>query len=232
MKQILITGTSSGIGHGLAQHYLEQGARVYGLSRRKPSLTGHYRHVAADFADLEAIPSALARLLDEAQELDLVALNAGLLGEIADMPDQNLDAIKHLMDVNVWANKVVLDWLFANVRTSQIVAISSGAAVNGNRGWGGYSLSKATLNMLVQLYAREQPDCHIMALAPGLVYTRMQDHLRTIHDARFPSMDRLRAAHDTPNMPPPAEFAPRLQQVIEDVLPQHESGGFVDIRQL
>ena len=35
-KTIYITGVSSGLGHGLAKVYLEQGATVYGCSRRKP----------------------------------------------------------------------------------------------------------------------------------------------------------------------------------------------------
>ena len=76
------------------------------------------------------------------------------------------------MKINVWSNKVICDWLLKSIpEIYQIVFMSSGAAVNGNRGWGSYSLSKATLNMLAKLYAAEAKQTHFSALAPGLVDT-------------------------------------------------------------
>lgn len=62
------------------------------------------------------------------------------------------------MDINVWANKLIIDDLAArHVAPRRIVLISSGAGVVGNHGWGAYALSKAALNMLAQLYAHELP---------------------------------------------------------------------------
>lgn len=233
MKTVFITGTSSGIGHALATTCLAQGAHVFGCSRRNPGdLAGDYTHEIADFANLDAIPTALRALLGHVDTLDLVVLNAGALGRIDDLPQHSIAELKQLMDINLWANKVLLDWLFAHIAVKQVVAISSGAAVSGSRGWGGYALSKAALNMLIQLAAREHPNCHFQSLAPGLVDTHMQDILGKIHDSRFPSLDRIQAAHGTDKMPSPAALAPRLLQVITDVLPTRPSGDFVDIRQL
>ncbi|MCP3870534.1 MAG: SDR family NAD(P)-dependent oxidoreductase [Gammaproteobacteria bacterium] len=48
----------------------------------------------------------------------------------------------------------------------QIVMISSGAAVLGNQGWGGYAISKAALSMLARLYAHEFTQTHI-SLVPS-----------------------------------------------------------------
>ena len=36
-NSVLITGVSSGIGHGLADAYLRREARVFGVSRREPN---------------------------------------------------------------------------------------------------------------------------------------------------------------------------------------------------
>ncbi|MFT5129501.1 MAG: benzil reductase ((S)-benzoin forming) [Rhodothermales bacterium] len=233
METVLITGTSSGIGHALAAAYLQRGARVLGTSRRRPEgLAGNYQHGIADFADLDAIAETLRALLEDVEQLDLVVLNAGILGRIDDLPAQSLPELRQVMDINLWANKLILDWLFAHVTVKQVVAVSSAAAVNGSRGWGGYSLSKAALNMLIKLVAAEHPGCHFQSLAPGLVYTQMQDTLGGIQDSRFPSLDQIRAAHGTPTMPTPADLAPRLMQVIEAVLPTRPSGCFVDIRDL
>ena len=236
--QVLITGTSRGIGQALAGEFLRRGDRVMGLGRTPPEkcepVTSFYR--AVDLSQLDSIAVELRQLLEQAkcQELDLVILNAGILGQIADLRDTPMADLKRLMDVNLWANKIVLDTIFASCNpVRQVVAISSGAAVNGNRGWGGYSLSKAALNMLIRLLAAEQPATHCSALAPGLVDTAMQDYLcGQSHDQRFEAVQRISAKRNTSEMPAPAELAPRLIEVIEQIPNQIPSGEFVDIRNL
>lgn len=181
MKTVLITGVSSGIGHALAKDYLDEGARVWGASRRTPD--DLQQHPAFSFASLDLnlpveIPAVLSRLLAGVEALDLVILNAGRLGEFGDLAEADLAELKTTMQINVWANKVLLDWLFQQkIALGQVVAVSSGASVNGNRGWSGYSISKAALNMLTRLYAKERPETHFCALAPGVVDTEIQDEL-------------------------------------------------------
>ncbi len=71
-----------------------------------------------------------------------------------------------------------MDWLLEWGRpVRQVIMVSSGATVLGNKGWGAYALSKAGLNMLARLYDHEFPDTHISALAPGLIDTAMMDYL-------------------------------------------------------
>ena len=55
------------------------------------------------------------------------------------------------------------------------MGISSGAAVNGNRGWGGYSLSKAALNMLTKQASIDLAalGIRVISLSPGWVRTEM-----------------------------------------------------------
>ena len=161
-KAVLITGNSSGLGLAFTQLYLGQGWTVFGMSRRGCPLHHAYlRDVKVDLADAEAVPGALDLLLGEAAHLDLVILNAGILGDIHLLTQTPLTAIKPVMDINVWANKLILDWLHHDgMKVDQIILMSSGAAVNGNKGWNAYALSKATLNMLTQLYAAEFPDSH------------------------------------------------------------------------
>ena len=92
---------------------------------------------------------------------------------------------------------------FPNDRTiDQVIAISSGASQSGSRGWNGYSLSKAALNMLVKLYAGERPETHFTSLAPGLIDTAMQDYLTNLpEDSRYAPLEVLKAAKGTPKMP-------------------------------
>ncbi|GAB4352717.1 MAG: SDR family NAD(P)-dependent oxidoreductase [Gammaproteobacteria bacterium] len=236
MGQVFITGVSSGLGMGLTQVYLDRGWAVYGLSRRGCDLEHEKLHqVNFDLADAEGLDAAMQRLLDSVQNLDLAILNAGILGEIRDLTDTPMEAIHEVMEINVWANKRLMDWLHRQIPAiGQIVLISSGAAVNGNRGWGAYSLSKATLNMLAKLYAHEFPATHICALAPGLVDTAMQDYLcdaGQVDAQAYPSVERLRNARGTEAMPAPAVAARRIADLIPD-LTRFPSGSFQDVRSL
>lgn len=233
---ILITGVSSGIGKALALHYLNHGAQVFGLSRRAPADFGGLPHFAfrtVDLARFETIVPAVSELLRDVARLDLVVLNAGVLGTIADMGEADLDAMRQVMDVNLWSNKPVLDAAFARGRiVDQVVAISSGASVSGARGWNAYAISKAALNMMMKLYASERPETHFSALAPGLSDTAMQEAMRSLaDDPRFPTVDRLKRAAGTVDMPPPDELAPRLAEAIRALL-KRKSGEFYDLRTL
>ena len=234
MANIFITGISSGIGLGLVKKYLKEGWQVYGISRRACPLSHENLHSArADLQDTANLPGTLFELFAGQKEMDLVVLNAGVLGDIADMKDAPLAELKKTMDINLWSNKVVLDWLFKHMASvNQVVAISSGAAVNGNKGWNGYSISKAALNMMIKLYAVEQLETHFMSLAPGLVDTAMQDYLCSKEETEdFPSLARIQSARGTANMPTPDELAERLPEIFGKIK-QYESGGFIDIRKM
>jgi NAD(P)-dependent dehydrogenase (short-subunit alcohol dehydrogenase family) len=233
---ILITGVSSGLGKGLADVYLADGHTVYGTSRHSPEdLCRHpqFHFLAADLSDAAATATALPGFFKSVDRFEVVFLNAGVLGQVRDLIDCPLDELKQQMDVNLWANKLVLDALRqADVTVGQVLALSSGAAVNGNRGWNGYSISKAALNMFTHLYAQEWQQPHFTAFAPGLVDTPMQDYLCDQVDAeRYPSVQKLKAARGTANMPKPQEAARRIIEVLPK-LKDLPSGSFADIRKL
>lgn len=235
---ILITGCSSGLGYGLAAHYLNQGHNVFGISRssnEELNRHSHFSHLSLDLSEFEEICTKIPVFLKNITVMDKVILNAGILNAIKDLKDTGIEEIKKAMDVNVWANKALIDVLF-NLFDSihQIVAISSGAAVSGTRGWNAYSLSKATLNMLIDLYSREHPHTHFCALAPGLIETGMQDYLNSLpksYEEKFPMVKILKDARGTDKMPKPREAAVIIADAIQEVR-SYESGRFLDVREL
>ncbi|HHJ40227.1 MAG: alcohol dehydrogenase [Methylothermaceae bacteria B42] len=232
MQRILITGIGSGLGLALAQWYLQQEAEVYALGRHFPEPLqdhGKCRFQYCDLQQLERIDPAARSLLNGVQNLDLMILNAGVLGAIKDMTETPLYEIDAVMTVNVWANKVLLDTLIdLEVDIDQVVGISSGAAVNCNRGWNAYSLSKGTLNSLLKLYAREMESTHVTALAPGIIWTPMLAKvIETSDKIKFPSVQRVQ---DAEKMSP--EEAARLLAETFPKLKAYESGSFLDVRNL
>lgn len=228
---VFITGVSSGIGKGLAEHYIEKGANVYGVSRRVPDIKSeNFHHISLDLLDYPAVETQIPRLLG-GENLDLAVLNAGVLGKIQPMTHADLNELKGTMETNLWSQKVLLDVLMKNSKIETVIGISSGAAVNGNFGWSGYSISKAAFNMLIQLYAREYEDTKFYALAPGLVDTSMQDYLGEISEEKYPSVKKLHDARGTENMPRPKNFGPIFDGALSK-LSKLESGSFADIRKM
>ena len=230
---ILITGHTHGLGAALCAQALARGAQVFGLSRGGVNLPSDaLRQMSCDLAAHATIVPALEQLLPRDVALDVVYLNAGVLGRIAKLRETSRAEIDAVMDVNVWANKRILDWLAArDLAPAQIILISSGAGLVGHHGWGAYALSKATLNMLAQLYAHEMQDTHLLALAPGLIDTAMQASLREVDAERFPSIKRLHLARGSTDMPSAATVAARIEQARE-VLRKLPSGSFADLRKL
>jgi len=235
---VLITGNSSGLGLGLTEALMDRDAIVWGMSRRgcplKPKFDDVIRDRQQDLGDLSKLEEGLNRLLSDCLRLDLVILNAGVLGRIQDLADTDIHDLEHLMRINVWSNKLILDWLIEHqLPVDQVVAISSGAAVNMSYGWGAYSLSKAALNNLMQLYAHEMPDTQLLSLAPGLVDTAMQDYLcGEVDSNEFPSVQKLKDARGTDHMPGAQQAAETILDVLPDLRKSQASGAFVDIRQL
>jgi NAD(P)-dependent dehydrogenase (short-subunit alcohol dehydrogenase family) len=236
-RNVLLTGASAGIGLALAEGLLARGDRVFALQRRPSPLAGapRFAEVACDLGEHAGIEPRIAHLLAGVERLDLVVLNAAISSRIADLADTPLAEIQRVMDVNAWANKLLLDAVFARgVRVDQVVGVSSGAAVNGSRGWSGYALSKAAFVMLLALYAAERPETHFCSLAPGIVQTRMQDDLNAATPEeleKFPALKRLAAARGTPDMPRPELAAPRLLDAFERAR-REPSGAFVSLKSL
>ena len=235
---VLITGNSSGLGLGLTEALMDRQSIVWGMSRRGCPLKSRFDEVIRDqpqdLGQLSTLHDALDKLLSDCLRLDLVILNAGTLGRIQEIHQSDVHDLEHQMRVNVWSNKLILDWLIERqIPVEQIVAISSGAAVNMNYGWGGYSLSKAALNNLIQLYAHEMEDTHLTALAPGLVDTAMQEYLcGEVDSDEFPSVQKLKDARGTASMPNGKDTAVAILDLLEGLRNDHPSGAFVDIREL
>ena len=101
------------------------------------------------------------------------------------MSEIDVEGMKNVMEINVWSNKVLLDLLFkTDIQIDQVVGISSKAALRSTPGWGPYCMSKAALDMLMNIYAKEYPDTHFSALAPGIFqYAFVRFHLLSFMDS-------------------------------------------------
>ena len=228
LKNILITGCSSGLGLALTSFYLQKGFKVYGISRNKPKIQNiNFIHISFDLSRISNIKEILSPIIQDISQIETVFLNAGMLGKIKILEELSTSEMQEVYALNVYANKELLD-ILKNIKVKNILATSSGASKTGYKGWGSYSLSKAGVNMLVNLYSNEMPNTKIIALAPGVIKTPMTDYIRfEIDENTFTSAKKLNdGIIQTPN-----ETAIKIDDFVNRI-DDFETGSFVDIRKI
>ena len=227
-KNILITGCSSGLGLALTNFYLEKNYNVYGISRNKPNIINeNFKFKAFDLSNISKINKELNEFITSIKDINIVYLNAGMLGEIKETTKLSVENMKEVYNLNVYSNKEILD-ILSTVNTKNIIAISSGAANKGSKGWASYSLSKAGLNMLINLYSKEMPNTKLLTIAPGVIETPMTDYIRyKVDDDIFTSAKILKAGI----IQKPEQAAQKLENVVNRI-DEFESGSFIDVREI
>jgi len=230
LSNIFITGTTSGLGKALAKTYSKTGYEIYGLSRTK---SNEYNHVTCDLERVYDISYKLSTLLKDVKEIDVVYLNAGVLGNIEYLNKIKLHDLETSFTINTWANKVIIDYMIMNnIEVKQVVAISSGASQKTYTGWGEYSISKAALNMMIQVYAEEHPDIHFLSVSPGPVDTPMQDYInKNIDGRKYKWKKKFSDMKKNNDLPEASWVADNLHQIMP-TLKKYKSGSFLDLRNL
>jgi NAD(P)-dependent dehydrogenase (short-subunit alcohol dehydrogenase family) len=175
-KRALVVGGSRGFGRGIAEGLLAAGAAVQVLGRQAQPLAelaraseGRIVTHAGDAAD----PSLSARLIAEARP-DIVVLNAGAAPPLAALHEQSWEGFSTNWNSDV---KIVFHWLQKILIAplppgSQVLVMSSGAALRGSPLSGGYAGAKATVRFMAQYAAEEsrraQLGIRVAAILPRL----------------------------------------------------------------
>jgi 3-oxoacyl-[acyl-carrier protein] reductase len=184
-KVAIITGASRGIGLGIAQRLVDEGAKVC-LTARKPealeeavqALGGpeHAIAVAGKADDPEHREDAVRRTIETFGSLDLLVNNAGINPVISSLVDLDLGAARKIVEVNAlgalaWVQAAHRAWM--GEHGGSIVNISSVSGVKPAPGIAMYGASKAMLISLTESLAVELgPTVRINAVAPAVVKTQ------------------------------------------------------------
>ncbi len=197
----VITGTSRGIGAGIAAAATADGALVASCNRTPADSS---RHLKADLADPAAWPMFadwLDELLDDDRPDQLVFVhNAATLTPIGFAGEVDAAAYRHNVLLNSAAPQVLGDAVLRSAhRTGTptvLVQLSSGAGKNPYPGWTSYCASKAAVDLWVRsagLEQRQRGDLvRTFAISPGVVATDMQAEIRSSDVDAFPNVERFR----------------------------------------
>src|SRR5687767_4922860 len=136
-KTVLITGTTSGVGRALLEHYARSGAKVVSVNRRRvPELESRYPSVRFECVDVRSAEDVerLVGGLAECDELpDVFILNAGV-NRVDNDESFQLATYKMVVDINLYGvlNFVQpLTLLPAGEHPPHLIAISSMASYVG-----------------------------------------------------------------------------------------------------
>jgi NAD(P)-dependent dehydrogenase (short-subunit alcohol dehydrogenase family) len=186
----LVTGASRGIGAATAEALAAAGAHVILVARTSSALEEVEERIHAaggsatiaplDLTQGEAIGKLAGAVAERWQKLDMLVLNAAMLGSLTPVQDIDPKEYSRLLSINLLANQALIaafDPLLKNADRADIVALTSSVGGEPRAFWGAYGSSKAALESLLGAYADETAyldRIRVHVVDPGATRTRMR----------------------------------------------------------
>ena len=179
-KTIVITGASRGIGFALTQLALQEGHRIYALSRNIQPLKKSERlyPYRIDLSEEQSLPIFAEQLQKEGIKIDALIHNAGML-LYKPFSETTTADFESIYRVNVFGLAALTRLLLPSIEPKgHIVSISSMGGLTSSAkfpGLAAYSSSKGAVSILTELLAEEYKETGpaFNALALGAVQTEM-----------------------------------------------------------
>ena len=189
-KLALVTGASRGIGAETAEALAAAGAHVILVARTVGGLEsiddriheagGSATIAPLDLTDSESIAKLAAAVAERWEALDILVLNAALLGSLT--PVEHIDAKEYarILSLNLIANQAMIaafDPLLRRSERAEVVGLTSSVGSEPRAFWGAYGSSKAALETLLGAYAdetRHSGRIRVHIVDPGATRTRMR----------------------------------------------------------
>ena len=205
---LVLTGSSTGIGRALAVRLLARGHAVWGLARSDQSDFARtqpaFRASRCDVADWTQVAQAAVEVTAVWPHVDGLITCAGLQGEVG--PAVTADPIRWSatvranLDGTYYAIRA-FHALLAKAPRAKIVCFSGGGATKPRARFSAYGVAKTGVVRLVETIAEEERDrgLDINAIAPGAIHTRLTEEVlalgpAVVGEAEFASAQKQKAA--------------------------------------
>ena len=186
----LVTGASRGIGAATAEALAREGAHVVLAARTAGALEevedriheagGSSTIAPLDLTEAESIARLAAAMAERWQALDILVLNAAMLGTLTPVPNIDGKEFTKLLTLNLLAPQALIaafDTLLRKSAKGRVLAVTSSVGRQPRAFWGAYGASKAALETLVLSYAdevRNFPSPRVAIIDPGATATGMR----------------------------------------------------------
>lgn len=186
----LVTGASRGIGAATAQALARAGAHVILTGRTSGGLEeveqriheagGNATIAPLDLIDGDSIGRLATAIAARWQALDILVLNAAMLGTLTPVPAIDAKEFSKLLTLNVGAQQAMIAAFDPMLRASpqaRVIAMTSSVAQAPRAYWGAYGASKAALETLLLAYADEMKtisNVRVAIVNPGATATQMR----------------------------------------------------------
>lgn len=186
----LVTGAGKGIGAAIAEALGAEGAHVILIARTSADLEAveeriHATGGSATIAPLDLTePEGIARLAQAVTErwpaLDMLILNAAMLGTLTPVAQIDGKEFNRLLTLNLLAQQALIaafDPLLRASESGRVLALTSSVGAAPRAYWGAYGASKAALETLVESYGQEVGNItgiKVAIIDPGATATAMR----------------------------------------------------------
>jgi 3-oxoacyl-[acyl-carrier protein] reductase len=172
-----VTGTSKGIGQGIAEYFAGRGYQVAGCSRGPSTLDiENYQHTQVDVGDEKQVRSWVRAIKKVYQHIDVLVCNAGFMPGGLLMTMTSSDVLDVILRTNVngtyyMCREVAKLMMFQ--KYGRIITVSSIMASVHAEGTSAYSASKSAVVEMTKVLAKELAATGITCnvIAPSLVLT-------------------------------------------------------------
>jgi NAD(P)-dependent dehydrogenase (short-subunit alcohol dehydrogenase family) len=185
---IVVTGSSTGIGRALVLRLLGEKQKVWGIARSDQSTlvekhAGDFHATKCDVAEWSEIARAAKHVGAEWQHIDGLVCCAGSQGEVGPAvranPARWSETIRANLDGTFNAVRAFHGLLARAPRRAKVICFSGGGATRPRPNFSAYGVAKAGIVRLVETIAEEesQAPLDINAVAPGAIATRLTDEV-------------------------------------------------------
>ena len=187
-KIALVTGGASGLGKGIAQRFVDEGATTFitDVAEQGPAVAESLgaSFLNQDVRSEDEWQQVIAEIVDQHGRLDVVVNNAGIISSCP-VDETPLEDWQRVMDVNLTGVFLGCKYAVRHMKqnpggpSGSIVNLSSVVGLRGQLGGSAYSASKGGVRLLTKTVALENAKVGIRcnSIHPGVIETPILDPL-------------------------------------------------------
>jgi len=209
MKTVVITGSTIGIGFGLAESFLSQGCQVVVSGRTQVKVDQAVQTLAkkfdpskilgepCDVSDYQQVQNLWDRSVEKFQQVDIWINNAGQGQAIQDFWTLDQDLIKSVLEANLlgqmYGAKVALNGMLEQGHGALYLMEGKGAKGDVQKGFALYGTTKRGLNFLFHSLVKEidNPKVIVGSLSPGMVVTGLLTRQKEADPEKWESTKKI-----------------------------------------